>query len=162
MVKMEVSEPISQSDQSPAATAANPVSPSKSMDTRTLDKARKRQLSDAKVYLLDKKACKQPAPKERKPIQTSNSFAVLDRDALEAGPSSADTPRESQREKRMPSVVAKFQVVTIEEIKMLQDCTKNEIKLEYIRGGLKIRTLGAADHKAVASKLKEMGIEYFT
>jgi hypothetical protein len=40
----------------------------------------------------------------------------------------------------MPPVAAKFQVVTIEEIKMLQDCTKNEIKFEYIRGGLKIRT----------------------
>ena len=126
-----------------------------SMDTRALDKARKRQLAEAEGYQLDKKACKQPAPKERKPIQTSNSFVVLDRDALEAGPSSADTPREFQRETRMPPVVAKFQVVTIEEIKMLQDCTKNEIKLEYIRGGLKIRTLGAADHKAVGERRGE-------
>ena len=114
------------------------------------------------INLIKKKACKQPAPKERKPIKTSNPFSVLDRDALEAGPSSTDTPREPQRDKRMPPLVAKFQVVATEEIKMLQDCTKNEINFEYVRGGLKIRTFGAADHKAVISKLKEGGIEYFT
>ena len=59
---MEVSKPISQPDQSPAAAAANPVSPSMSMDTRALDKARKRQLAEAKGYisLINKPASSQP------------------------------------------------------------------------------------------------------
>ena len=56
LVNMEVSEPISQPDQSPAAAAANPVSLFMSMDTRALDKARKRQLAEAKGYQLDKKS----------------------------------------------------------------------------------------------------------
>ena len=64
----------------------------------------------------------------------------------------------------MPPIVAKFKTVTVEKIKMLQDCTINEIKFEYVRGGLKIRTLGrpTADHKAVSSKLKQGWVEYFT
>ena len=42
---------------------------------------------------------------------------------------------------------------TGKEIQMLQALQIGEIKFEYVRLGLKIRTTTAADHKAVITKL---------
>ena len=81
------------------------------------------------------------------PLRKNDQY-ILDRNVAEAGPS------EPQREKMMPPIVAKFKTVTDKKIKMLQGCTKNEIRFEYVRGGLKIRTASPADHKAATSKLK--------
>ena len=62
----------------------------------------------------------------------------------------------------MPPIVAKYKTITEKDIKMLQGCTKNEIRFEYYRDGLKIRTADAADHKTVTSKkLKQEAVEYF-
>ena len=71
------------------------------------------------------------APQAAPPIKTSNTYEILDRDIAEVGPSS-ESPREPQKEKRMPLIVAKFKIVSDKEIKMLQACTKKEIKFEYM------------------------------
>ena len=63
-----------------------------------------------------------------------------------AGPIS-ESPSEPKH-KKMPPTVARFQLGTSKEIQMAKACLTGEVKFEYFRNGLDIKTMSAADHKA--------------
>ena len=85
---------------------------------------------------------------------------MLDTEAQTAG-TSTDSPSEPQG-RRMPPITARLRAVSPEDIKMIQECTTGDVKFEYVRHGLRIKTMSTADYKAATALLQEKGVEFFT
>ena len=62
----------------------------------------------------------------------------------------------------MPPITARLRVVSPEDIKMIQECTTGDVRFEYVRHGLRIKTMSTPDHKAATALLQEKGVEVLT
>ena len=113
-----------------------------------------------KRHLTDKDGFEKPRKHEKikgKFIETSKFFEHLREDEAKPGTRKEATPPSQPKPKRIPLIVAKMKKKETAFINAVRTQTGGLVSIEYIHGGLKIRTSVEANDKAVLTFHRDRG-----